>query len=79
MVYVHSVVCGFTIESVYTAGVYNASYLTLAIAGATMYFERMKFSFACHIIDCGLANTELLGNYFFCEWPVFLCLHKKRQ
>lgn len=65
--------------SVFIAGVYNLSYLTLAVTCTAVHFEGVQFSALNHVPDGGLAHAELLCRLFLGERFVFLRFHENGE
>lgn len=63
-------------SSVFIAGVYNVSYLALAVTGTAVHLEGVQFTAFNHIPDGGLAHAELFCRLFLGERLVFLHLHE---
>lgn len=64
------------IGSVFIAGVYNLSYLTLAVTGTAVHLEGVQFTALNHVPDGGLAHAELFRRLFLGERLVFLRHHE---
>lgn len=62
--------------SVFIAGVYNLSYLALAVTCATVHFEGVQLPVTNHVPYGGLTHAELFGRLFLGERLVFLCFHE---
>lgn len=68
-----------SIGSVVVTGIDNRVDFPLAVAGASVHFERVESAVFRHVIDGGLADAELVGNLFLGECLVFLRLHVERK
>lgn len=66
-------------SSVFIAGVYNVSYLALAVTGTAVHFESVQFPALNHVPDGGLAHAELFCRLFLGERFVFLRFHENGE
>lgn len=68
-----------SIVSVCIAGFYDGSYVSLAVTGTAVHFERAQFAGSCHVEYGGLAHSELLGDFLSCEGTLFFGVHIHRE
>lgn len=62
--------------SVIVARIYNFSYLSLAVTGASVYLKRMEFTALNHVPDSCLAHAKLFRRLFLGQRLIFLRFHE---